>query len=106
MVINMNAKKRPIRRWGAICAQTVRDARGFYSARSTLPERKQRVQAYTRFGVPLTSAFTRLIFGFQVLLERLCEWETLMPKDTSFPQISHLAIYLHLLKVPNSSLQR
>ena len=25
----MNAKKRPIRRWGAICAQTVRDARGF-----------------------------------------------------------------------------
>lgn len=37
----------------------------------TLPERKQRVQAYTRFGVPLTSAFTRLIFGFQVLLVRL-----------------------------------
>ena len=76
------------------------------TALSTLPERKQRVQAYTRFGVPLTSAFTRLIFGFQVLLERLWEWETLMPKDTSFPQISHLAIYLHLLKVPNSSLQR
>ena len=24
-------KKRPIRRWGAICAQTVQDARGFYS---------------------------------------------------------------------------
>ena len=67
------------------------------TALSTLPERKQRVQAYTRFGVPLTSAFTRLIFGFQVLLERLWEWETLMPKDTSFPQISHLAIYLHLL---------
>lgn len=78
----------------------------FYTALVTLPERKQRVQAYTRFGVPLTSAFTRLIFGFQVLLERLWEWETLMPKDTSFPQISHLAIYLHLLKVPNSSLQR
>ena len=37
----------------------------FYTALVTLPERKQRVQAYTRFGVPLTSAFTRLIFGFQ-----------------------------------------
>ena len=72
----------------------------------TLPERKQRVQAYTRFGVPLTSAFTRLIFGFQVLLVRLWEWETLMPKDTSFPQISHLAICLHLLKVLILKLQR
>jgi hypothetical protein len=63
-----------------------------YIALVTLPERKQRVQAYTRFGVPLTIAFTRLMFGFQVLLERLCEWETLIPKETSLPQISHFAI--------------
>ena len=64
------------------------------TALSTLPERKQRVQAYTRFGVPLTSAFTRLIFGFQVLLVRLWEWETLMPKVTPLPQHAHLAILL------------
>ena len=41
-----------------------------YTARVTLPERKQRVQAYTRLGVPLTTAFTRLMLGFQVRLER------------------------------------
>ena len=61
-------------------------------ARVTLPERRQRVQAYTWHGVPLTIAFTRLTFGFQALLDRLWEWETLMPKVTPLPQISHLAI--------------
>ena len=64
----------------------------FYTARCTLPERRQRVQTFTRFGVPFTIARTLLMFGFQVRLERLCEWLTLIPKDTPFPQISHFAI--------------
>jgi hypothetical protein len=42
-----------------------------YTARATLPERKQRVHAYTLRGEPSTIAFTRFTFGFQVLLERL-----------------------------------
>lgn len=45
----------------------------------------------------MTIALTRLTFGFQVLFERLCEWETLIPKVTPFPQMSHFAINLHLL---------
>ena len=48
-------------------------------------------------GDPSTIAFTRFTFGFQVLFERLCEWETLIPKVTPFPQMSHLAMCLHLL---------
>lgn len=47
-----------------------------HTARVTLPERRQRVQAYTLRGEPFTIAFTRLMLGFQVLLERLWEWET------------------------------
>jgi uncharacterized protein YhhL (DUF1145 family) len=47
-------------------------------------------------GVPLTIALTRFTFGFHVLLDLLCEWETLIPKVTPFPQISHFAIRLHL----------
>jgi hypothetical protein len=42
-----------------------------YTARVTLPERKQRVQAYTLRGEPFTTAFTRFTLGFQVLFERL-----------------------------------
>lgn len=71
-------------------------ARLIYTARCTLPERRQRVQTFTRLGVPFTIARTLLMFGFQVRLERLCEWLTLIPKDTPFPQISHFAI----LKTP------
>lgn len=67
------------------------------TARVTLPERRQRVQAYTRLGDPSTIALTRLTFGFQVLLERLWEWETLIPKVTLFPQYSHFAMMRHLL---------
>ena len=44
-------------------------------------------------GEPSTMALTRLMLGFQARLERLCEWETLIPKVTPFPQISHFAIY-------------
>jgi ABC-type dipeptide/oligopeptide/nickel transport system ATPase subunit len=56
------------------------------TARSTLLERRHLVQAYTWHGVPLTTALTRLTLGFQVRLERLWEWETLMPKVTPLPQ--------------------
>ena len=31
-------------------------------------------------------ALTRFTLGFQVLLERLWEWETLIPKVTPLPQ--------------------
>ena len=37
-------------------------------------------------------ALTRFTLGFQVRLERLWEWETLIPKVTPLPQKSHLAI--------------
>ena len=62
------------------------------TARVTLPLRRQRVQAYTCLGLPSTMALTRFTFGFQVRLERLWEWLTLMPKAISLPQNSHFAI--------------
>jgi hypothetical protein len=37
-------------------------------------------------------ALTRLTLGFHILLLRLCEWLTLMPKDTLLLQISHFAM--------------
>ena len=67
------------------------------TALSTLPERRHLVQTLTWHGDPFTRAFTRLTLGFQVLFDLLWEWETLMPKTTPLPQISHLAILLHLL---------
>ncbi len=39
----------------------------------------------------MTIAFTRFTLGFHILLERLWEWETLMPNVTPLPQISHFA---------------
>lgn len=36
-------------------------------------------------------------FGFQALLERLWEWETLFPNLTSLPQYAHFAMCRHLL---------
>jgi hypothetical protein len=42
-------------------------------------------------------ALTRRTLGFQVLLDLLWEWETLIPKVTPFPQMSHFAMSLHLL---------
>jgi hypothetical protein len=62
------------------------------TARVTFPERKQRVQTLTDFVFPLTTALTFLMLAFQVLFDLLCEWLTLIPKDTPFPQISHFAI--------------
>ena len=63
----------------------------------TLFERRQLVQTLTLFGVPLTRAFTLLTLAFHVLFDLLWEWLTLIPKATPLPQISHLAIYMHLL---------
>lgn len=62
------------------------------TARVTFPERRQRVQTYTLLGEPFTTALTRLMFAFHVLLERLCECDTLIPKETFLPQNSHFAM--------------
>ena len=69
------------------------------TARSTLLERRHLVQAYSWQGVPFTTAFTRLTLGFHSRLERLWEWETLIPKVTPVPQKSHFAI--HCTSHPN-----
>jgi hypothetical protein len=60
----------------------------------TLPERRQREQTFTVFGVPFTTALTLLMLGFQVLLVLRLEWETARPKLTAFPQILHFAMIL------------
>ncbi len=41
--------------------------------RVTAPQRRHRAQTWTRVGVPFTSAFTFLIFGFQARLVFLLE---------------------------------
>lgn len=69
-----------------------------YTALCNLPERKQRVQACTRFGVPSTIALTFFTFGLKVLFERLCECDNFIPNFIHFPQISHLATNIHLLQ--------
>ena len=76
-------------------------SKNYQIARVTLPERKQRVQAWTLLGEPFTIALTRFTLGFHVLFERLCEWDTLMPKDTSLPQKSHFAMCRTSLKILN-----
>ena len=67
-------------------------------ARVILPERRQREQTATVLWVPLTTALTFLMLGFQLLLVFLLEWETLQPNVTPFPQTSHFAITKHLPK--------
>jgi len=49
------------------------------------------VQAFTCFGVPLTMARTRWMFGFQRRFERLWEKETFLPNPGVFPQMSQTA---------------
>ena len=71
----------------------------------TLPERRQREHTYTVLGVPLTTALTRLIFGFQVLFVLRFECETARPKATALPQISHFAIILPPQKAVLSTTQ-
>jgi len=60
---------------------------------------KQLVQMCIFLDVPLTTVLTGLTLAFQVLLALLWEWLTLMPKATPLPQISHFAIYMHLLLI-------
>jgi len=43
-------------------------------------------------GEPSTIAATRFTFGFHMRLLRLCEWLTLIPKDTPLLQYEHFAI--------------
>jgi len=49
----------------------------------------QDVQAYSRRGVPFTSARTRWTFGSQRRLVRLCEWLMFIPTDERLPHTSH-----------------
>ena len=57
----------------------------------TLPALRHFTQTFTRLGTPFTSARTRWMFGSQRRGERRWEWETCMPKNGVFPQMSHLA---------------
>jgi len=47
------------------------------------------VQTFTRLGEPFTTARTRWMFGFHRRGVRRCEWETAIPKNGFFPQMSH-----------------
>jgi len=60
---------------------------------------KQLVQMFIFLDVPFTTVLTGLMLAFHVLLALLWEWLTLIPKETPLPQISHFAIYMHLLIV-------
>jgi len=57
-----------------------------YTARVTLPERRQRVQTWIWRGEPSTSALTRLTLGFHIRFERRWECETAMPNVTPLSQ--------------------
>ena len=50
------------------------------------------MQTLILLGVPFTTALTLTTLGFQVLLERLWEWETLIPNVTPLPHTSHFAM--------------
>jgi hypothetical protein len=58
------------------------------TARWTLPALRQLVQTFTRLGVPFTTTRTRCTFGFHRRGVRLCEWDTAIPKNGFFPQMS------------------
>ena len=88
--LNLSSKKKKTENKIALCLAFLFTCD--QTERVTFPERKQRVQTYTDFGVPFTIARTFLTFAFHVLFDLLCEWLTLIPKDTPFPQISHFAI--------------
>ena len=49
------------------------------------------MQTFTRFGVPFTTARTRCTFGFHRRGVRRWEWETAIPKNGFFPQMSQTA---------------
>ena len=60
-----------------------------YYALSTLPERKQRVQMFTRCGVPSIVTLIRCKLGFQMRLLCLLECETELPETTPFLHTKH-----------------
>lgn len=65
--------------------------RRYYTARCTLPLRRQRVQTLIRRGVPFTIALTRWVLGAHVRLVLMLLWLTLWPVARVFPHISHFA---------------
>ena len=67
-------------------------------ARVTLPERRQRVQTFTRFTSPSTIARTVCTLGFQAALVWRLEWLTLLPDMMPLPHTSQIcAIWFDLL---------
>jgi hypothetical protein len=67
----------------------------------TFPERMHRVQTFTYFGLPSTTARTRWTLGSQRRLLTLWAWEILLPDIGPLPQISHrCAIVEILLRIP------
>jgi len=71
----------------------------------TFPERMHRVQTFTYFGLPSTTARTRWILGSQRRLLTLWAWEILLPVIGPLPQISHrCAIVEILLGIPAQGL--
>ncbi len=79
--------KKSCRRHFCFCARQLQSY-----ALSTFPDFKQEVQTYNFFVAPFTLHLTDLMFGLNILLDLLCEWLTLLPKRTLFPQTEHLAI--------------
>ena len=64
----------------------------------------QEVQALSFFGVPLITARTVWMFGFQRRLVRRCENETLLPKPGPLPHTSQLAATsIHLYRVVDAA---
>jgi hypothetical protein len=59
------AKSRSTVRWTGSEQRTGMAARLAWCQRETLPALMHEVQAFTRFGVPLTTVRTRWMFGFQ-----------------------------------------
>src|ERR1044072_7213300 len=81
-------------RWGSPRLDRSREV-GDVRQRETLPALMHEVQAFTRFGVPLTTVRTRWMFGFQRRDVRRCECEMLLPKPGPLPQTSQLAATGH-----------
>jgi len=63
--------------------------------RVTLPALRHDVQTFRRFGVPLTVARTRWMFGLNRRRVRRCEWDTLLPKPGPLAQMSQTAATAH-----------
>jgi hypothetical protein len=67
-----------------ICKKAAASATAFENpvnyALSTKPERKQEVHTYIFLAPPFTLTLTDLTFAFQIALDLLWEWLTLLPK--------------------------